>query len=69
VTSISRSHFGEPAKPFFWDSEGVLKSKPPIEDPDQQWGSIMSAFIIGLVCGPSCEKYPADLARHRPCWS
>ena len=59
------------AKPFwrtdetvFWDGEGVLKSKPAIEDPDQQWGSIMSAFTIGLVYGPSCEKYLVDLARH-----
>jgi hypothetical protein len=59
------------AKPFwrtdetvFWDGEGVLKSTPAIEDPDQQWGSIMSAFTIGLVYGPSCEKYLADLARH-----
>jgi hypothetical protein len=63
------------AKPFwrsrrnlFLDSEGILKSKPPIEDPDQQWGSIIWAFIIGLVYGPSCEKYLADLARHRHSW-
>ncbi len=63
------------AKPFwrageivFWDSEGVLKPKPPIKDLDQQWGSIMWAFIIDLVYGPSCEKYLADLARHRHSW-
>jgi hypothetical protein len=52
----------------FWDSEGVLKPTWPINDPDQQWGSIMWAFIINLVYGPSCEKYLADLARHRHSW-
>ena len=28
-------------------------------------GFVVWAFIIGLVYGPSCEKYLADLARHR----
>jgi hypothetical protein len=51
-----------------WDSESVVKPTWPIKDPDQQRGSIMWAFIIGLVYGRSCAKYLADLARHRHSW-
>ena len=52
----------------FWDGEGVLKPTSPMKEPDQQRGSIMWAFITNLVYGLSCEKYLADLARHRHYW-
>jgi hypothetical protein len=38
-------------------------------DPDQQWGSIMWSLIINLVYARSCEKYLANLVRHRHAWT
>jgi hypothetical protein len=73
--NIAASPPASPTKPFrrtgetvFWDTESVLKPTSLIKDPDQQRGSIMWAFIINLVYGQSCEKYLADLGRHRHSW-
>jgi hypothetical protein len=63
-----RNDFGELTKPFFWNGEGVLKLKPRISNPDQQRGSIMWAIIINMIYRQSCEKYLADLVRHRHSW-
>jgi hypothetical protein len=38
------------------------------QGPDQQRSSIMWAIIINLIYGQACEKYLADLVRHRHSW-
>jgi hypothetical protein len=55
-------------KPFSVDHDVNRKQARDSVGPDQQWGSIMWSFILSLLYARSCEKYLANLARHRHGW-
>jgi hypothetical protein len=54
-----------PAKPFSWPGEGILKPESTIKDLDQQRGSVMLSFIIGLVYRQYCKSSLTGMRRHR----